>query len=285
MIVVTGSTGNVGGEAARILAESRVPLRLLARNEARVSHFSGAEVSIVDYAEPEKLAEALHPGDRVFMVSVYEGHDERLGKHKLFVDAAAAADVGQLVYLSFINAAADAPFVHAVSHFETEEMIKAAGLPYTFLRTSLYQASVPWFFEEDACRAPAGDGLASWVSRRDVGAAVAAVLRQDGHVGQTYNLTGPEAISMEQTVERVNGLIGTELRYEDVDDYKGLAVRGLPDPVAMKESRHSCFVSIAAGTQALVTDDVQRLTGVTASSIDRHALNYPEQFGWAPSAR
>jgi hypothetical protein len=27
-----------------------------------------------------------------------------------------------------------------------------------------------------------------------------------------------------------------------------------------------------------VTDHIERLTGIPASPIDRHALNYPEQF-------
>ena len=57
--------------------------------------------------------------------------------------------------------------------------------------------------------------------------------------------------------------------------------KGLPDPVAMKEARRSCFLSMAAGEQDLVTDDIQQLTGIRPFAVDRHALNYPENFGWS----
>lgn len=281
MIVLTGASGHVGGEATRILRESHNDVRLLTRNPAGVEHFTGAHIIAGDYTDPNKLAEAITPGDCVFMVSIYETHDERLRQHQMFVDVAAAADVSQLVYLSFINASTDAVFIHSVSHAETEDMIRDAGIPFTFLRTSLYAASVPDFYVDGACDAPGGTGAASWVSRRDIGASVAAVLRQKGHEGKTYNLTGPEALTLEETSDRVNSLLGLKLSYRDIDDFENLGTKGLPDPVAMKQSRRSCFLSIAAGEQDLVSDDIERLTGVPAFNVNRHALNYPENFGWS----
>jgi uncharacterized protein YbjT (DUF2867 family) len=281
MIVLTGASGHVGGEAARILRESHDDVRLLTRNPSGVGHLTGAQVVVGDYTDPNKLAEAITPGDRVFMVSIYETHDERLRQHQMFVDVAAAADVSQLVYLSFINASTDAVFVHSVSHAETEDMIRAAGIPFTFLRTSLYASSVSDFYVDGACDAPAGTGAASWVSRRDVGASVAAVLRQKGHEGKTYNLTGPEALTLHETSDRINGLLDLTLTYRDIDDFASLGTKGLPDPVAMKQTRRSCFLSIAAGEQDLVTDDIQQLTGIRPFAVDRHALNYPENFGWS----
>ena len=278
MIVITGATGHVGGEAARLLSESGVEVKLLVRDAKRAAHLGAAHVVEGDFADPQRVADALNPGDRVFMVSLYETHDERLRKHSAFVEAAGQADVAQLAYLSFINAATDAVFIHSVSHAETEDMIRASGVPFTFLRTSLYQASAHHMFDEGLCVAPAGNGAASWVSRRDIGAAVAGALRTPGHEGQTYNLTGPEALTFGQTADRVNRILGTHLAYEDVDDFDRLLTKGLPDPVAMKESRRSCFYSIRADEMSLVTDDIRALSGVAAVPIDRHILNYREQF-------
>lgn len=278
MITISGASGNVGGEAARIFREAGVPVRAIVRR-ASAAALRGHDVIVADYGSPSSLRAAIGPGDQVFMVSVYEGHAERLVKHQNFIDAASDAGAQHLVYLSFINAAADAEFSHAVSHYDTEQLIIRSGLPYTFLRTSLYQASVPWFYVDGVCEAPAGDGAASWVSRRDVGAAVAAVLRDpSAHAGATYSLTGPEALTMVETTERINALLGLDFRYADIDEYENLGVRGLPDPVGMKSYRRSCFTSIAVGQQSLVTDHIQRLTGVAPARIDRHILTYPEQF-------
>jgi uncharacterized protein YbjT (DUF2867 family) len=278
VIVITGATGHVGGEAARLLIESGVAVRLLVRDAKRAAHFGAAEVLEGDFADPQRVADALNPGDRVFMVSLYETHDERLRKHSAFVEAAGQADVAQLAYLSYVNAATDAVFIHSVSHAETEDMIRASGVPFTFLRTSLYQASSPHMFDQGLCAAPAGSGTTSWVSRRDIGAAIAGALRTSGHEGKTYNLTGPEALTFGQTADRINSLLGTKLAYEDVDDFDRLLTKGLPDPVAMKESRRSCFYSIRADEMSLVSEDIRVLSGVAAAPLDRHILNYREQF-------
>ena len=278
VIVITGATGHVGGEAARLLIESGVEVRLLVRDAQKAAHLGAAEVLEGDFADPQRIADALNPGDRVFMVSLYETHDERLRKHSAFLEAAGQADVAQLAYLSFVNAATDAVFIHSVSHAETEDMIRESGVPFTFLRTGLYQSGAPLMFDQGLCAAPGGNGSVSWVSRRDIGAAVAGALRTTGHEGQTYNLTGPEALTFGQTADRINSLLGTKLAYEDVDDFDRLLTKGLPDPVAMKESRRSCFYSIRADEMSLVTDDIRHLSGVAAAPIDRHILHYREQL-------
>ena len=278
MIVLTGATGHVGGEATRILRESGLGVRVVVRDPERAGCFPGSSVAVADHTDPDRLAAALAPGDRVFMVPVDSGHEDRMAGHRSFVAAAAAADVGQLVYLSFLGAAPEAVFAHAVSHAETEELVRTAGVPFTFLRMGLYQASVPFFFTNGECVAPAGHGRASWVSRRDVGTAVAAVLRSPGHLGATYDLTGPEALDMAGTTERVNRLLGLDLRYRDADDPGRLPLRGLPDRVALAASRRSCFLAMAAGQLAAVSDDLGRLTGVAPAPLDRHVLTYPEQF-------
>jgi uncharacterized protein YbjT (DUF2867 family) len=279
MISITGATGHIGGEALRILRESGVPVRALVRSEASAARVDASEVAVADYTDPEALAAALHPGDQVFMVSMYMSHDERLGAHENFVAAAAAADVAHIAYLSFINAAADAEFAHGTSHYETEKLIEASGVPFTFLRTSLYQATVPLLYVNGLCAAPAGAGATSWVSRRDCGAAVAAVLRDGAaHTGMTYDLTGPESLTMDETSERINRLLGLDFRYRHEDDFERLGTRGLPDPVELKPARRSAFTSMALGEQALVTDDIETLTGLPATPLDRHVLNYREQF-------
>ena len=98
MIVITGATGHVGGEAARLLIESGVAVRLLVRDAQRAAHLGAAEVLEGDFGDPQRVADALNPGDRVFMVSLYETHDERMRKHSAFVEAAGQADVAQLAY-------------------------------------------------------------------------------------------------------------------------------------------------------------------------------------------
>jgi uncharacterized protein YbjT (DUF2867 family) len=131
MFVVTGSTGHVGRLVAGELSSRGLRQRLLVRDPGRAPDIAGAEIAVADYGDAGSLAEALEPDDRVFMVSLHEGPEQRIAHHRTFIAAAAAARVGHIVYLSFVNAGPDAIFLHARSHGETERMLAESGVPWT----------------------------------------------------------------------------------------------------------------------------------------------------------
>jgi len=280
MIVVTGATGNVGGEAARLLTADGHPVRLVVRDPKAAPGLPGVEVAVAGYGDQDALARALRPGDRVFMVSINADHDERLALHRSFVTAAARAQVAQLVYLSFLNASHDSVFAHSRSHAETEDMIRDSGLPFTFVRTSLYGNVLAAFHLNGLMRAPGGTGRVSWVERKDCGAVVAAALREPGHEGAIYDATGPEALTLAESSQRVADLLGVPYRYEDADDPAALPAEGIPAwaiPV-----RRTCFLAIAAGELGTVGDAVQRIGGRDPAPIDRYILEHPGEFPAPP---
>lgn len=92
MVVVTGSTGRVGGLVARRLHQLQEPMRLVVRDLDRAPRIGGMEVEVADYGNPEALSKVLRKGDRVFMVSLWIGGDTRLDLHRSF---APEAPVGQ----------------------------------------------------------------------------------------------------------------------------------------------------------------------------------------------
>ena len=60
----------------------------------------------------------------ILMVSASESAD-RVAQHVAFIDAAARAGVGHVVYISFFGAAPDATFTLARDHYATEEHLRA----------------------------------------------------------------------------------------------------------------------------------------------------------------
>jgi NAD(P)H dehydrogenase (quinone) len=64
MVVVTGSTGRVGGLVARRLEAGGQAMRLLVRDPHRAPQIKGAEVQAAEYGDPEALAQGLRNGDR-----------------------------------------------------------------------------------------------------------------------------------------------------------------------------------------------------------------------------
>jgi uncharacterized protein YbjT (DUF2867 family) len=168
-IAVTGATGAVGGRVARLLAQRGAAPRLVVRDPARAPRLPGAEVRVAaGYGAGEEMRAALEGARTLFLVPAEESVD-RVEQHRTAVDAALAAGVGRIVYLSFLGAAPDATFTLARDHWATEEHVRAAGVPFTFARMSLYLDFVPRMVAPDGVIAgPAGEGRASVVARADV---------------------------------------------------------------------------------------------------------------------
>ncbi|QFZ19042.1 SDR family oxidoreductase [Saccharothrix syringae] len=268
-IAVTGATGRLGGRVARRLAAAGHAQRLLVRDPSRAPRLPGATALSAAFADRDAVRTALRGVDRVLMVSASESAD-RVDQHRAFVDAAADAGVGHLVYVSFCGAAPDATFTLARDHFATEEHIRASGLPHTFLRDNLYADFMPMLVGEDGViRGPAGDGRAAVVGQDDIAdAATAVLLDAPDHVGATYELTGPDALTLTEVAEVLTRVTGRAVTYraETVDEaYRSRASHGVPD--WQVDAWVSTYTAIAAGELAGVTGDVARLTGHPATPL------------------
>lgn len=263
-LAVTGSTGALGGRVVRRLAALEVSQRLLARDVTRVPNVDGGvAVAFTGYGDRDGSARALEGVTTLFMVSAAESAN-RLEEHKAFVDAAAEAGVRQIVYTSFHGAAPDSTFTLGRDHYRTEEHIKASGMDWTFLRDNFYLDFLPEMVGEDGViRGPAGDGLVAAVSRDDIAASAAAVLAEPGaHVGMSYALTGPEALSMATIADTLTVALGREVRYhqESLEEaYESR--RKWPAPDWQYDAWVSTYTAIAAGEVADVTHHVLALTG------------------------
>ncbi|WP_436521462.1 SDR family oxidoreductase [Actinoplanes sp. HUAS TT8] len=263
LIGVTGATGQLGGRVARRLAALGVRQKLLVRDVARAPQLPGAEAGVAPFADGDACRAALAGLDTVLMVSASETPD-RVAQHRTFIDAAAAAGVRHLVYISFFGAAPDATFTLARDHWATEQHIRAAGLPATFLRDNLYADFLPMLAGADrVIRGPAGDGRVAAVAQDDIADAAVAVLRDPGaHAGRTYDLTGPEAL----TLGEIAAIVGAEYHAETIEEaYASRASYGAPG--WQVDAWVSTYTAIAAGELAGVTTDISDLTGRPATSV------------------
>ncbi len=86
-----------------------------------------------------------------------------------------------------------------------ERQIMESGLSYTLLRpTGFMQNFVNYdsarIAAESVLRSPRREAQVSWVDVRDIAAAAVAVLTEEGHDGRVYDLTGPEALSDQESL-------------------------------------------------------------------------------------
>ena len=266
---VTGSTGGLGGMVARQLAELGSAQRLLVRDPARAPVLDGATPAVCSYADSAAARQALDGVKVLFMVSAAETPD-RVQQHTAFIDAAAGAGVQHVVYTSLYGAAPDATFTLARDHYATEEHIRASGMDFTFLRDNFYLDFLPLLAGEDGViRGPAGDGIFSGVAREDIARCAVAVLRDPAiHKGATYNLTGPEELTLAQAAGVITESTGRTITYqpETVEEaYASRASYGAPP--WQVDAWVSTYTAIAAGEMAGISPDVHGLTGEDPISL------------------
>jgi NAD(P)H dehydrogenase (quinone) len=274
MIAITGATGALGGRVAGLLAH-RSPA-LIVRDPSRAPDLGG-EVRQASYDDRSAAEAALAGVTTLLLVSAAESATRRQ-EHRTMVDAAASAGVRHLVYTSFVGAGPDATFTLGKDHGDTERAIREAaartGMTYTLLRDNFYADVLPYFADASGViRGPAGGGRVAAVARADVADAAAVVLEApEDHMGAVYELTGPEALSMAEVAARVGVVVGRELRYEEETLEEAYASRRAAYPGAADfelDAWVSTYTSIADGSMATVTGDVERVTGHPARRIEQ----------------
>ena len=135
---------------------------------------------------------ALEGADTLFLMPAAEAPD-RVALHTTAIDAAVAAGVRRIVYLSFVGASPDNTFTLGRDHWHTEQHIRATGLPWTFLRMNLYMDFIPSMVSPTASSAapPATGGWPRSCATTSPPPCAAVLTAGRARRPQTYDLTGP----------------------------------------------------------------------------------------------
>ncbi|MBA7563594.1 NAD(P)H azoreductase [subsurface metagenome] len=311
MLAVTGATGEVGGRVAVRLAKLGLSQRLIVRDPRRAPQLPGAEVvQASSYGDAVAIGRALAGVETLFLVSAQDLMGfirrcaenkvptppyDRVQQHVAVVAAAAAVGVQHIVYLSFLGAAADATFILDRDHFHTEEYIRATGVPFTFLRQGLYMDKAPLHASPDGViRGPAGEGRVAWIARDDIADVAVAVLTGSGHEGRTYDVTGPEALTLAETAKLLSAVTGRKIYYQAQTPHETRTLRNASRLDEWEANRRaltgngitdyevevwiSHYLQMATGEVAIVSDTVPKLTGHKALSLAEYLDKHPESY-------
>ncbi|NJN81933.1 MAG: SDR family oxidoreductase [Caldilineaceae bacterium] len=272
-ILVTGATGNVGGEVAKLLAAAGADVRAGVRQPQKWSG-SGDPVAF-DFLDAATHRAALDCVDKLFLV-----RPPALAKpeHDIvpFVDGAVASGVEQIVFLSLLGVENN-PFV---PHRKIEAHIRLTGVPYTFLRAGFFMqnlntAQLADICDHDEIFVPAGNGKTSFIDVRDIAAVGVKALTEPGHAYCAYPLTGDEALTYGQVAAQMTEVLGRPIRYPN------------PSPLAFiqrwrKRDETLSFILVMTalytvtrlGRAGLVTEDLRRLLGRPAISMRQYIEEY-----------
>ncbi len=238
MIIVTAATGQLGQLVVDGLLRS-VPAEEIAvavRNPDKAAALAarGVTVRAADYDDPASLRAALAGAEKVLFVSG-AGVPEREDQHLRVVDAVKEVGVGQLAYTSVLRANTSTLLV-APDHKVTEQAIRDAGVPFTFLRNG-------WYTENFAVRIQhavqtgilAGNAIPAATlasaTRADYADAAVAVLTGDGHLNKVYELAGDVEWSFPDLAAELTRQSGKQVDYRQLssEEHKKLLVeQGVP---------------------------------------------------------
>lgn len=241
MILVTGATGHLGQLVIQSLSK-KVPANQIiagARNvqKAKGLQAMGVQVREFDYDRPETLSKALEGVNKLLLISGSEV-GSRARQHKAILDA--AKKYGKLEFLAYtsILRADTSKLVLAQEHLETEKMIKASGIPYTFLRngwyTENYTMNAKSAVEHGAIFGAVKDGRISSASRQDYAEAAVKVMTMD-KPKNIYELGGDTSYTLTELAAEISKQSGKPVKYNNLSeaDYKAFLIKvGLPEGFA-----------------------------------------------------
>jgi len=237
-VLVLGGSGFVGRHVCEQLTrlgwQITVPTRR-AVNAASVQSLPGLTVIEASVHQEADLARLMPGHDAVVnLVAVLHGNEERFEQVHVqlsgkIASAMKKAGVQRLVHVSALGADPQGPSMYQRSKARGETVLHNAGLQLTILRPSVIFGAEDKFlnlFADLQAVAPfmplAGSGTRFqpvWVA--DVARAVAVCLQKPDTIGQTYELCGPDVLTLGELVKKAGQWAG-------VNHGRGRPVVGLP---------------------------------------------------------
>lgn len=258
MILVTGATGNVGRQVVAQLRAAGVPVRAMSRS-------GGEAVVRGDLREPLDLRGV----DAVFLMwplhtgAALPGVLDAIGdRHVVYLGSGGVQDLTMAEQAALVR---ERP-------------------RWTVIRPSTFAVNALWWARQiragDEVRGAHGDLAMAMLHEADI-AAVAVRALLDHRTGETFDLTGPQALTQAEQVRVLGDVLGRPLRWVELPRAQAraqLLADGLPES----------FVDLLLDVYAVmprrpeVTTTVADVTGRPARTFAEWVADHAGEFGKMP---
>jgi uncharacterized protein YbjT (DUF2867 family) len=269
-ILVLGSTGKTGRRVVERLTARGFPTRMGVR--------SGEPP--FDWDDPDTWASVLQGVGSVYVqhyLDALPGAAEILGS---FAERAVEHGIPRLVHLS----GRGEPEAELAA-----QAVRDTGAEVTTLRSTWFSQNFSESYFLDGLLAgelalPAGNTPEPFVDADDIADVAVAALTEDGHVGETYELTGPRLLTFADAVGEIAQATGWEIRYAPVS-VEGFAAsldeQGVPGEWI--ELLVYLFREVLDGRNAHLADGVQRALGREPKDFADYARDTAATGVWNPA--
>jgi uncharacterized protein YbjT (DUF2867 family) len=265
LVTVIGGGGFLGRYVAQALLSAGARVRVAERDPRRAFYLKPlgglgqTQFVAADVTRPETIANAITGSDAVVnLVGSFTGNLDRIHVEgaRAIAEAAARTGAGALVHISAIGADPAAESTYGRTKGEGESAVRAAFPNATILRPSTVFGREDRFlnrFAEMIAQLPMVPVLRPAVRFQpvfagDVGDAVVAALADpDAHGGKTFEIAGPEVLSMAALHHWLAQAIGRDPTFVEIPDALGALIAALPlTPISSDQWKMLAHDAVAA---------------------------------------
>lgn len=219
MIVVTGANGQTGRAIIRKLVAKGELVRAFVHKQEHIPEITalGAqEVVVGDLMDQAAMNEAFTGMRAAYHIcSALNPEEVRIGQ--IAINAARFAHIEHFVYHSVLHSVLQ-ELPHHQKKLIVEQIVVNSGIPYTIIQPAILMQNIleSWtllseegIFEQRFFTSK--NTRLCMVDIEDLAEAAAIILTKPGHTGATYELCGPENLSMNDMVDTFKQHLGREV--------------------------------------------------------------------------
>ncbi|AIY07105.1 nucleoside-diphosphate sugar epimerase [Paenibacillus polymyxa] len=226
MILITGANGKTGRAIIKALTSKGELIRAFVHRTEQIQEIKSlgdVEVIVGDMMDQKAVDKAFFGVKTVYHIcSAVNPHEVQIGQ--IVIKAARLAKVEHFVYHSVLHSVLqDMP--HHQKKLMVEEILVNSGIPYTIIQPAVFMQNIleSWkllsekgifqqkFFTTQETRL-------CMVDLKDLAEAVSIILTSPGHIGATYELCGPENLSLSDMIAAMEQHFGHEIKVETPQD-------------------------------------------------------------------
>jgi uncharacterized protein YbjT (DUF2867 family) len=298
MYLITGAGGGIGG-VSRLVVEAlrsrgEQVRAMVHRDDERADSLRalGAEVVVGDLTEPQDVVDAMAGADRMFFsMSVSPDYLQSTA-----IVCAAALESGRLEVIVNMSqmtvsemtlTSTDESRQHRL-HWLAEHVVNWSGVPAVHIRPTAFldnpiftALAAPSLRERNLLVLPFGSGATSPIAAGDVARVVTTVLLDPANrIGGVYELTGPESLDVDGLAAAYARALGRPITGADIahDTWVNEVLQPLGLPAHVAQHLATMAKLHRAGRYDRSTDDVERITGRQAMTVEEYVATNPQLF-------
>ncbi len=282
MILVMAASGRLGGRVIEhLLTDGCAADDIVAgaRSPDKLSRFTerGVQVRRADYTDPESLETAYQGVDTVVVIPSTSPVAPRIQEHANALTAARSAGVKRVIFLSINSCTPESRSLIAPFILYAESATRLSGMEWLLLRMNIYIDPLadwaPELAKTGRLPYPVKQGRVAYVSRDDIARAIAAAAQDMNLKGEILELSGAEAITMDELAEALTTATGSNIRFDSASDEEFVDIcRQDGTPEFITQVLLSLYHAVDSGEFARVTDHIERLTGSPPESVPDYLI-------------